>query len=339
MMPNFARTSTKVFTWRRADAPEIPLNHHEFTKEDVLDGRVFPFYNDMDPDENKCSVSLEEPKERIGTIFVGDQTDVDHLRWYDEESLSQMLPHQKLDPDTLKPWGDFSRHLDSSMLLRFRKVLPISFLNRWITNGTAHENLEMIANDCRQKRELNTQMNGRSLLAYNRDDLTLRESSSIQREFLRVIHSVNNNPNLIIQSLNEVLNFSLIHMIRIHKEWRRSYRNIHTGIGLVTPTDLDVGMNTAIVAVQAFVRVMYPNTPLLQIVNRCENGRFVFLDAPLFNDGTRFGDERANFHCALYPSVPIRPGEQLPILPVDAPPPPQYVIYVFFMNGAFQRPS
>ena len=351
-MPNFARTSTKVFTWRRADAPEIPLNHHEFTKEDVLDGRVFPFYNDMDPDENKCSVSLEAPKKRIGSIFVGDQPDVDHLRWYDMESLTRMLPRQKSDPDTLIPWGDFSRHQDSDMLQRIRGVLPVSFLNRWIANGNAREKLQIHVDGYKTMRDLSMQTNERDLFPRSRDDISLYESYPVSREFEQVIQQiinpnhdgVNNNARIVIEFLNEVVHFSLIDMIRIHKEWQRTHRNINTAIGWVNPMDLKNAMSVAVVAVQAFVRVLYPDAPLLEIVHSDANdgvmNRLIFLDAPLFNHETPFGDERPPFHCALYPSIPIGlGGQEVPMLPLDGSHPPRYIIYFYFINGPFEHGS
>jgi hypothetical protein len=132
---NFARTATKVDFWRRADDPTRNLKSNEFTVNDVLEGRVIAFYDDKEGGNNQCSVLYESPENRyhIGSIFVGNQKHVDDLHWYDRNTLMKMLPRQKYDPDTGLPWGDVSNLSNRKILSRFRHVVPISELNRFIT--------------------------------------------------------------------------------------------------------------------------------------------------------------------------------------------------------------
>jgi len=311
-MRRFPHTATKVFTWRSANEPERPLTKNDFTINDVLDGRVFGFYDDMDENEKKCSVSLAEPEDHHGALFLGDQSDVEHLHWYNLKTLMRMLPNQKLDPDTLIPWGDFSKCSDKQLISRIRSVMPLSNLNRMIANGSASANLQALGENYRQ--------NNMSIVGSrsDRNDINLLESYMIRTEFHKAIQRLDPNHNtsgpMIFRILDEILHFSLMNLIQTHHKWCQSRGSIKNYLGWTNNTNLEFAMSIAVLAVRAFVHVMYPHAPILHIVaNDVDDDdesrirrRIIYLDAPFADDETPRDGIRLPFHCVLNSAGPSR---------------------------------
>jgi len=147
MMRQFPRTATKVSYWRHMNDLTRNLNPNEVTMQDIYEGRVIGIYDDVDAEaqeDKECSVLKEVPinEHKIGSIFLGTQRNVADLHWYDNNTLKEMLPAQKSDPDTGLSWGDTSHLSNRKILSRFRSVIPMSLINRLIQSGEANDHVK-----------------------------------------------------------------------------------------------------------------------------------------------------------------------------------------------------